>query len=107
MYESSMERRGLTASPIKFHTKDSIPTKLIKTLVSSMINFSPDDRPTIDEVLEELMTLSCEFELFVYESVFSLIQTQKIGVTGRLLTDVGPTRLPSRFSVWKTGMEWD
>ena len=59
MFESN-ERRGLTASPIKFKVKDSMQTKVLKTLVSSMISFDPEDRPTIDEVLAELHTIACK-----------------------------------------------
>ena len=57
MYELR-KQIGLTALPVKFNILDSIVIKLLKNLVSSMISLNATDRPSIDEVLHELKTIS-------------------------------------------------
>ena len=54
------ERGSYLAPPIKFLPKDSKTKKMLLTLVSSMINIDPEDRPTIGEVLEELRSIAGE-----------------------------------------------
>ena len=53
----SHKRGGTTASPIKFNIKENMGQKLVKTLASAMINYTPSERPTIDEVLQELLDI--------------------------------------------------
>ena len=53
----SHTRGGTTASPIKFNIRESMGQKLVKTLASAMINYTPSERPTIDEVLQELLDI--------------------------------------------------
>ena len=55
---TSKERGGLTASPVQPYITDSRNKKLLKILVSSMISFHPKDRPSINDVLAELESIS-------------------------------------------------
>lgn len=53
MYKSQMAI-GITASAIDFNASDSREKKMVKTLVSGMINSNPLKRPSIGDVLQEL-----------------------------------------------------
>ncbi len=59
MYDS---RRygGLTTSPVKFLLSESPFKKQLKALISLMINMDPAERPTVDQVLQELTTIAGE-----------------------------------------------
>ena len=59
MYEYN-EKGSYLAPPITFLPKDSKQKKMLKMLVSSMINFEAKDRPTINEVLVELRNIGGE-----------------------------------------------
>ena len=54
----SKTRGGLTISPVKFDIRDSPEKKLLKTLVMLMTAYEPSERPTIDEVMQELHVIA-------------------------------------------------
>ena len=47
-----------TTSPVKFSRRDSSATKLLKALISQMISMDPDERPPVEEVLEQLTEIA-------------------------------------------------
>ena len=57
MYEAK-DKTGFVTSPVKFKITDSLPQKLLKAVASTMISFDPGDRPTIEDVLSELQSIT-------------------------------------------------
>ena len=69
MYESK-ERKGLTASPIKFHLTDTPQIQQLKALICMMISFEPSDRPSIDEVLQKLQNIAGIYIIYSLKCYF-------------------------------------
>ena len=56
----SREYGGLTTAPVKTFMKDSVLVKRVKVIVSIMVSFNPEDRPTAGEVLQEMQDIAGE-----------------------------------------------
>ena len=61
MMWQSHEQGGLTASPVKFLITDDLLVMRIKSLASAMINFEPEDRPQITEVLAAIASIEGKY----------------------------------------------
>ena len=68
--QKSKKRGGMTISPVKFDIRDSHEKKLLKTLAYTMTAYDPRDRPSVDEVLKELQSISGIYILWIFGRMF-------------------------------------
>ena len=68
--DKSTFRKGLKTSPVVFSKDDSVATRMLKALISQMISMEPEDRPSAEEVLEQLLDVAGEDYLRINALIF-------------------------------------